>query len=124
MNLTLWILQSLAGLLYLASGVMKVFMFDQISQDVKSFGALPKQAWTGLGIVELACVVCLFLPLIVRGIPFATPIAAGILAAESLIFVAVHAKYQEYGTIGFCIVLGLTMAFIAYGRFVLSPLTP
>ncbi len=36
-NITLWILQILGALLYSASGVMKVFMFDEISKDVKSF---------------------------------------------------------------------------------------
>ena len=34
MNIVLWVLQVLAALLYGASGVMKVFMFDKISQDV------------------------------------------------------------------------------------------
>ena len=51
MNIVLWIMQLLAALLYAASGVMKVFMFDQISQDVVSFGALPRQLWTALGIL-------------------------------------------------------------------------
>ena len=44
MNVLLWVLQGLAALMYGASGVMKVFMFDQISGDVPSFGAMPRQA--------------------------------------------------------------------------------
>jgi len=40
MNILLWILQILGALLYGSSGVMKVFMFDKVSQDVQSFGAL------------------------------------------------------------------------------------
>ena len=40
MNILLWILQILGALLYGSSGVMKVFMFDKVSQDVLSFGAL------------------------------------------------------------------------------------
>lgn len=39
MNILLWVLQVLAALLYGAYGVMKIFMFDTISQDVPSFGA-------------------------------------------------------------------------------------
>jgi hypothetical protein len=35
----------LAALLYGASGVMKVFMFDKISERIPSFGALPREAW-------------------------------------------------------------------------------
>jgi hypothetical protein len=45
MNILLWVLQVLAALLYGASGVMKVFLFDKISADVPSFGALPREAW-------------------------------------------------------------------------------
>src|ERR1700730_11436007 len=53
MNILLWVLQVLATLLYGSSGVMKAFMFDKVSQDVPSFGALPREAWMPLGILEL-----------------------------------------------------------------------
>ena len=46
MNTVLWVVQIFAALLYGSSGVMKVFMFDKVSQDVPSFGALPRRAWT------------------------------------------------------------------------------
>ena len=36
MNILLWVLQVLAALVYGASGVMKVFMFDNVSKDVPS----------------------------------------------------------------------------------------
>src|SRR5688572_26351267 len=62
MNVLLWVLQVLAALLYGASGVMKVFMFDKISGDVPSFGALPREAWMGLGVLELVCMVGLIVP--------------------------------------------------------------
>ena len=55
MNILLWVLQILAALLYGASGVMKVFMFDKVSEGVPSFGALPREAWNALGILELVC---------------------------------------------------------------------
>ena len=42
MNILLWVLQILGALLYGASGVMKVFMFDKVSEGVASFGALPR----------------------------------------------------------------------------------
>ena len=40
----LWVLQVLAALLYGASGYMKLFMFDKISEMVASFAALPPNA--------------------------------------------------------------------------------
>ncbi|HEX8876233.1 MAG TPA: DoxX family protein [Phycisphaerales bacterium] len=122
MHTTLWILQGLAALLYTMSGVMKVFLFDKISGDVPSFGALPKPVWMALGVVELVCVVGLIVPSALRMYPMLTVAAAAVLAAESLVFIAVHVKYKEVGPIVMCAVLGLIMAFVAYGRMSLSPI--
>ena len=122
MNDLLWVLQALAALLYGASGVMKTFLFEKISQDVPSFGALPREAWAALGIVELACVVGLIVPGVLHWRPQLTVVAAVILAAESLVFVWVHVRYHEVPSIVMSVVLGLLMAFIAYGRAILSPM--
>lgn len=123
MNILLWALQVLAALLYGASGVMKVFMFDEISKDVQSFGALPRQVWIALGILELVCVVGLIVPAAFRWLPMLTVVAATILAIESLVFIWVHVQYREPAPIIMSGVLGLLMAFIAYGRMVLSPIS-
>ena len=122
MNILLWVLQILAGLLYGASGVMKVFMFDKVSADVPSFGALPREAWTALGILELVCAVGLIVPAAFHWQPVLTVAAATVLAIESLVFIGVHVKYREITPIIMSGVLGLLMAFIAYGRMVLKPI--
>lgn len=122
MNVLLWVLQVLAAIVYAASGVMKVFMFDKVSKDVPSFGALPKGVWAGLGLVELVCVVGLIAPAALHRVPLLTVAAATVLALESLVFIGVHAKYREIGSIAMSGVLGLLMAFIAYGRMVLNPI--
>jgi hypothetical protein len=49
-------------------------------------------------------------------------IAASVLAIESIVFVWVHVKYRETAPIILSGVLGLLMAFIAYGRMVLEPI--
>jgi hypothetical protein len=122
MNILLWVLQILAVLLYGASGVMKVFMFDKVSKDVPSFGAMPREVWMVLGILELVCAVGLIVPAALHWHPALTAVAAAVLTLESLVFVWVHAKYREITTIIFSGVLGLLMAFIAYGRMVLNPI--
>ena len=121
MNILLWVLQIVAVLLFGSSGVMKVFMFEKISADVPSFGALPREAWTALGILELVCVVGLIVPSALHWRPGLTVVAAAILAIETLVFIWVHVKYHEIPPIIFSVVLGLLMAFIAYGRSVLKP---
>ena len=122
MNILLWVLQVFAALMYGVSGVMKVFMFDKVSKDVQSFGALPREAWTALGILELVCAVGLIVPAAFHWHPALTVMAATALVIESLVFVGVHAKYREITTIIMSGVLGLLMAFIAYGRMVLKPI--
>ncbi len=96
-------------------------MFDKISKDVPSFGALPRQAWMILGIVELACTVGLIVPAAFDWQAWLTILAAAVLAVESLVFVGVHVKYREATPIIMSGVLGLVMAFIVYGRTVLVP---
>ena len=122
MNTVLWVLQVLGAIVYGASGIMKVFMFDKISKDVPSFGALPREAWTALGVLELICTVGLIVPGALHWRPVLTVVAAAALAIESLVFIGVHVKYREIAPIIMSGALGLLMAFIAYGRMVLRPI--
>lgn len=122
MNMVLWVLQILAALMYGASGIMKVFLFDKASEGVPSFGALPREVWMALGILELVCTVGLIVPGALHWKPSLTVVAAAVLAIESLVFIWVHVRYRETPTIIMSAVLGLLMAFIAYGRAVLTPI--
>ncbi|SEF59240.1 DoxX-like family protein [Bryocella elongata] len=122
MNILLWILQVLAALLYGSSGVMKLFLFEKVSHDVPSFGALPRSAWTALGILELLGVIALIAPAAFHWHPDVTIAAAAILSIESLLFIWVHARYKEAAPIVMSAVLGVLMAFVAYGRLALAPI--
>ena len=122
MNILLWVLQGLAALVYGASGVMKAFMFDKVSEGVPSFRALPRGVWKALGILELACAIGLIVPAALHWHPGLTVVAAAVLTFESLVFVWVHLQYRETTTIVLSVVLGLVMAFIVYGRLVLKPI--
>jgi len=122
MNILLWVLQILTALLYGSSGVMKIFLFDKISKDVPSFGALSREVWMALGVLEIICTIGLILPSALHWHPYLTIWAAALLAIESLLFIWVHVQYHEMGTLIMVILLGLLMAFIAYGRTVLKPI--
>jgi hypothetical protein len=120
MNILLWVLQGFGALLYGASGIMKVFMFEKVSADVKSFGALPRQVWKTLGIIELICVFGLVVPAAIHWNPSLTVVSAAVLAIESFVFIWVHVQYREIPPIIMSAVLGLLMAVIAYGRMILK----
>ena len=99
MNILLWILQILAALIYGASGVMKIFMFDKISADQPSFGALPRNVWMILGIIELICVVGLIVPSVLHWHPKLTVVAATVLALGTFIVVMVRRERRTRGTL-------------------------
>ena len=101
---------------------MKVFLFDKVSKDVPSFGALPRPVWTALGILELLGAIALILPGVLHFHTNLTADAAIVLCGESLLFIWVHLKYTEKTPVLMSAVLGVIMAFIAYGRFALVPL--
>lgn len=122
MHILLWVLQVVAALLYLASGTMKVFMWDRIKDQVPSFGALPRQGWLVLGLIELVCVAGLVAPGALGWHPSLTVVAATVLALESLVFIWVHVRYRETGSIIMSGALGLIMAFVAWGRHAIAPL--
>jgi hypothetical protein len=75
-----------------------------------------------LGILELVCAVGLIVPDAFHWQPPLTILAATVLALESLVFVGVHVKYREVAPTILSGVLGLLMAFIAYGRMILLPI--
>lgn len=103
---------------------MKVFVLEKISKDVSSFGALPRNAWMALGIVELVSTVGLIVPAAFHWQPRLTILAATLLAAESLVFIWVHVQYHEIPLIAMSGVLGLIMAFVAFGAYCRMVLWP
>ncbi len=84
---------------------------------------LLREAWKGLGIVELVCTAGLIVPATFHWRPMLTVAAATILAMESLVFIGVHAKYREVMPIIMSAMLGFLTVFIAYGRMVLRPVS-
>ena len=75
-----------------------------------------------LGILELVCTIGLIVPAAFHWRPKLTILAATLLAIESIVFIWVHVKYFEMTPLILSGVLGLLMAFIAYGRMVLRPI--
>lgn len=123
MNVVLWIFQVALGLLYLAGGVYKMFMFGTLASQVPS---LPPAGWIALGVVEAVCAILLVIPADGRWRPVLPPLAAGILALETLGLAALYAQYSLTLTAAnplvWAGVMGMLVAFVAYGRYTLRPL--
>jgi hypothetical protein len=123
MNILLWVLQIALAFLCLSGGAYKTFMFAALSSQMR---ALPRGGWRALGVFEMLCGILLVVPAAVKWMPILTPLAAAALALESLALSGVYARYSLKLTAAnpliWSAMMGLTAAFVAYGRYALSPL--
>ena len=89
-----------------------------------SLKAIPQSIWLGMAAFELLCGLALVAPAFSKSLGVMAPIAAACIAAEMLIFCVLHLRSSEtnYSPIIYWLVVAAVCAFIAYGRFVLSPL--
>ena len=120
MNVLLWVLQILLALHTVMGAVWK---FSNSAQSVPSLTAIPHGVWLGLSILELICSAALIAPAISRPLAILAPFAAACIAAEMLLFSALHLRSGDanHGHMIYWLVVAAICAFIAYGRFALKP---
>lgn len=123
MTILLWVFQAVLGLLYLAGGYYKAFQFEELANQ---FAAIPRGGWRALGGLEMLGAVLLIVPAATKWMPVLTPVAAAVLALETLVISGVYARYSLKLTAGnplvWSIVMLLLVAFVAYGRYAIEPL--
>ena len=123
MNILLWVLQIVLALLCLSGGAYKAFKFDELANQMR---ALSRGGWRALGVFEMVCGILLVVPAAAKWMPILTPLAAAALALESLALSGVYARYSRKLTAAnplvWSVVMGLMAAFVAYGRYALSPI--
>jgi len=120
MNILLWVLQIL---LALHTAIGAVWKFSNSEQTVPSLKKIPHRVWLGLSLVELLCAVGLILPAIYPPLAILAPIAAACIAAEMLLFSALHIRSGDakHGEMIYWLVVAAICAFTPYGRFALVP---
>jgi hypothetical protein len=125
MNILLWVLQIALALFCLAGGAYKNFQFEELAK-MPATAALPRGGWSAIGVFEMSCAVLLVVPAAAKWMPALTPLAAVALALESLALGALFARYSLKLTAANPLVwvvgMGLVAAFVAYGRYALSPI--
>jgi uncharacterized membrane protein YphA (DoxX/SURF4 family) len=121
MNILLWVLQLALSFLCFGGGSFKIFKLEELQTTVNSMRELPHGLWALLGAVELLAGLCLLLPGALNALPRATPIAAAVLAVQSLLISAIYLYYKDFAPLPYSLIMAAMAAFIAYGRFVLKP---
>ena len=117
MNALLWVLQVALAVLYLAGGSYKAFKFDELASQMR---ALSRGGWRALGVLEMVGAVLLIVPAAARWMPVLTPLAAAVLALETLALAALYARYSlklaATNPMVWAVVMGLLAACVGYAR--------
>lgn len=119
MNILLWVLQVFLAFFCLSGGGWKL----SHKNDRPKY--LPGNVWVFLGVLEVLCALGLIIPAAAKIVPVVTPWAALILTLEGLFLTALFGskstKFTKTNPMVYALLELVMAAFIAYGRFVLSP---
>ena len=122
MNALVGVLQVALALLTIAGGAYKTFQFDALANQMV---ALPRGGWAALGILEMVCAVLLVVPISGKWMPVQIPLAAAVLALETLTLAGLYAQYSLQLTTAnpfvWAAVMGVLVAFVAYARYAVRP---
>ena len=119
MNVALWVLQILIALLFLfAGGVKLIGPLDQMGKEMPPW--LPVLFLRFVGVCEVAGGLGLILPRLLRVKPGLTPLAAAALIGIMIGATVVTATGASPAQAAFPVIVGLILAFIAYGRWRLA----
>ncbi|MFP2960865.1 DoxX family protein [Myxococcus sp. 1LA] len=122
MNIVFWILQAFLALLFLAGGSYKAFSFQQLAGQ---FSEVPIGAWRALGFLEMAGGVLLIVPAAFKWMPSLTAHAAAVLTFETFALAVLYARHSTKMTpenpLLWSLVMGVMLAFVTYGRYVIKP---
>ncbi len=121
MNILLWIVQILLGLLFLFSGAMK-FVMPVAEMNRQSAVVLPGLFLHFIGVCELLGGLGLILPSLLRIKPGLTPLAAAGLAIITLGATVITIMGGMAAMAVVPLVTALLCIFVAYGRWKAAPI--
>ena len=118
MNVALWIAQALLAAVFLFAGGMKLVVpVEEMTQQM----TIPGWFLRILGVVEVLGGIGVLLPWLLGIRPGLTPLAAAGLVIVMIGAVAVTLATADVATALIPLVVGLLAAFVAYGRWRLTP---
>ncbi|MGC4064992.1 MAG: hypothetical protein QM784_10190 [Polyangiaceae bacterium] len=101
-----------------------VWKYSNSEKNLPSLSAIPHGVWLTMGVIELLCSLALIVPVFNKSLAGSIPFAAGIIAAEMLLFCVLHLQSGDtnHGQLVYWLVVAAFCAFMIYGRLVLKPL--
>jgi uncharacterized membrane protein len=120
-NVILWVAQVILALAFFGAGFDQAFVYEDAGRRMAWVAALSKRFAVVIGILEMLGAVGLIVPAWTGTMPWLTPTAALALAILMGFAVAYHVSRREIPQIAFSATFGLVAAFVALGRFFVSP---
>jgi uncharacterized membrane protein YphA (DoxX/SURF4 family) len=118
MNVTLWIVAGVLAVLFLASGLTKLFQpKEKVVGSTRSVQNLSEGAIKAIGLLEVLGAIGLVLPAVVDIAPVFVPLAAAGLVVLMVCAMVVHLRHREAKGVAVTLVLLALAAFVAWGRF-------
>jgi uncharacterized membrane protein YphA (DoxX/SURF4 family) len=120
MKIASWIVQVLLALVFIASGSMKLFAFDQFAASAPAL-ADQRALVTFIGLAELAGAIGLILPALTKILPVLTTWAAVGLATIMVLATGFHLSRGEASHAGVTVILLAMAAFVIFARGFKAP---
>jgi uncharacterized membrane protein YphA (DoxX/SURF4 family) len=122
MNTTLWVVQGLLAVVYLAAGAMKASQpIDSLSKRMHWVKQVPSSVVRFIGVAEILGALGLILPLATGILPWLTVAAAAGLVLVQVGAFFVHASRREMVQLPMNVIFLALALFIAYGRLAVVP---
>ena len=121
MTYALWIIQTLLGLLFVFSGVMKFVM--SVAEMTKDMPSMPGWFLRFIGVAEILGGLGLILPGLLRIQTGLTPLAAAGLVVIMIGATVITLTTMGVGAAMLPLIVGILCAFVAYGRWRVAPLS-
>jgi putative oxidoreductase len=124
-HVALWVVQVLAAVAFGMSGMMVLGTpIDELVEKGLLFAdRMPEGVVRFIGASKALGAVGLILPAATRIAPVLTPIAAALLLLVMVLAAGHHVIYDEISAIMPNLILGSLAAFVAWGRFKISPIS-
>jgi hypothetical protein len=124
MNIVFWILQAILGIKLISAAFTHGIRHDreEMQQSIQKMGPVARPLLAGIAVLTALGSAGLIVPAAFGILTWMTPLTAAILSGWMLISVVFHIRCREKPKIIAGIILFAIAAFIAYGRWVISPL--
>ena len=122
MNVTLWVLQALLAVAFLAHGWL--FLFPPAEMVDLMNASIPPAFRIFIGVAEVLAAVGLILPGVTRVLPWLIPWAAAGLMVVMVGATVLHEMRGEIGSAIATAILFVVATFVAYMRWKVNPILP